>query len=290
MTAAALGGDDTITAGVGFDRRRPGRRRRRRRHRHRHLQRHRRRRRPIGIARNGTPRSRVFAHRGAAHQRHRGRGASSSRASAATTRSPARTASARSTHLTVDGGSGDDTLRGGDGDDTLLGGAGNDLVDGNIGADTAHARLRQRHLPVGSGRRQRHRRRRRAAPTRWHFNGSNAGEKIDVSANGSRVRLTRNVAAITHGPRRHRERRRSARSAAPTTSPSATSAGTDLDTANVDLAGFDGTGDGAADNVDRQRHRRGRRRRRRLRRRGSVGRRRPRRTVAVTGAEAAPTT
>ena len=30
-----------------------------------------------------------------------------------------------------------------------------------------------------------------------HFNGSNIGENIDVSANGSRVRLTRNVAAIT---------------------------------------------------------------------------------------------
>jgi len=29
------------------------------------------------------------------------------------------------------------------------------------------------------------------------FNGSNAAEKIDVSANGSRVRLTRDVAAIT---------------------------------------------------------------------------------------------
>ena len=29
------------------------------------------------------------------------------------------------------------------------------------------------------------------------FNGSNAGENIDVSANGSRVRLTRNIAAIT---------------------------------------------------------------------------------------------
>ena len=100
------------------------------------------------------------------------------------------------THLTLDGGAGDDTLRGGDGADLLLGGSGDDLVDGNIGADTAL-------LGAGDDRFQ------------WDpgdgsdtvegqggsdalgFNGSNIGENIDVSANGSRVRLTRNVAAIT---------------------------------------------------------------------------------------------
>ena len=100
------------------------------------------------------------------------------------------------THLTVDGGSGDDTIAGGDGADTLLGGTGDDLVDGNIGADTAQ---------LGSGN----------DTFQWDpgdgsdtvdgqagqdalaFNGSNAAENIDVAANGSRVRLTRNVAGIT---------------------------------------------------------------------------------------------
>src|SRR6201999_4282877 len=100
------------------------------------------------------------------------------------------------THLTEDGGSGNDTLRGGDGADALYGGTGNDLVDGNIGADTAQ---------LGTGN----------DTFQWDpgdgsdtvdgqsgkdtlaFNGSNIGEQIGVAANGSRVRLTRDVAGIT---------------------------------------------------------------------------------------------
>src|SRR4029079_18433576 len=98
--------------------------------------------------------------------------------------------------LTIDGGNGNDTLAGGDGDDLLLGGNGDDSVDGNRGNDTAQ-------LGSGNDRFQ------------WDpgdgsdvvegqsgrddlaFNGSTIGEKIEVSANGSRTRLTRDVAAIT---------------------------------------------------------------------------------------------
>ena len=98
-------------------------------------------------------------------------------------------------HFTIDGGNGDDTLGGGDGDDLLLGGSGNDLVDGNRGVDTAR---------MGSGN----------DTFQWdpgdgndtvdgesgsdalQFNGSNAGEDMTVSADGARVRFTRNIANI----------------------------------------------------------------------------------------------
>ena len=60
--------------------------------------------------------------------------------------------------ITVDGGAGNDTLLGSNGADLLLGGDGNDFVDGNQGNDVALAGRRRRHVPVGSRRRQRHRR------------------------------------------------------------------------------------------------------------------------------------
>jgi Ca2+-binding RTX toxin-like protein len=98
--------------------------------------------------------------------------------------------------LTIDGGRGNDTLSGGDGNDVLIGGPGNDTIAGNHGNDVAL-------LGAGNDR------------FTWNpgdgsdtvegqagqdvlaFNGSNAGERLDVSANGSRVRLFRDVAAIT---------------------------------------------------------------------------------------------
>jgi Ca2+-binding RTX toxin-like protein len=97
--------------------------------------------------------------------------------------------------LTVDGGAGNDTLNGGNGADFLLGGDGNDLVDGNQGNDVAL---------LGAG----------GDTFRWDpgdgsdtvegqagtdtmaFNGANIAEKMDVSANGGRVRFTRDVANI----------------------------------------------------------------------------------------------
>src|SRR5829696_5366954 len=98
--------------------------------------------------------------------------------------------------ITVDGGAGADTLRGGNGADVLLGGDGNDFVDGNQGNDLAF---------LGAG----------DDSFQWDpgdgsdtvegqdgvdglgFNGSNISENIAVTANGTRVRLIRDVAAIT---------------------------------------------------------------------------------------------
>jgi hypothetical protein len=100
------------------------------------------------------------------------------------------------TALTIDGGEGGDTLRGGNGTDLLIGGAGDDVVDGDQGADRAL-------LGDGDDRFE------------WNpgdgsdtvdgqagtdvldFFGANIGESIVVSANGRRVRLTRDIASIT---------------------------------------------------------------------------------------------
>jgi predicted ester cyclase len=68
----------------------------------------------------------------------------------------------------VTGGDGNDSFNGGDGDDTFVWNPGddNDTVEGQAGADT------------------------------MLFNGANVSENIDISANGERVRFTRNVANI----------------------------------------------------------------------------------------------
>jgi Ca2+-binding RTX toxin-like protein len=98
--------------------------------------------------------------------------------------------------ITIDGGAGNDTLLGSNGADLLLGGDGNDFVDGNQGNDVAL---------LGAG----------GDSFQWDpgdgsdvvegqdgtdamaFNGSNVAESMDVSANGQRVRFSRDVAAIT---------------------------------------------------------------------------------------------
>ena len=97
--------------------------------------------------------------------------------------------------LTVDGGAGNDELRGSNGNDVLLGGDGNDFVDGNQGNDTAL---------LGAG----------DDTFQWDpgdasdvvegqdgsdalaFNGSNVGERLEASANGARVRFTRDVGNV----------------------------------------------------------------------------------------------
>lgn len=112
--------------------------------------------------------------------------------------------------LTVNGLGGDDvinasglhagqinlTINGGAGNDLIIGSAGDDLVTGGTGADAAL---------LGAG----------ADTFVWNpgdggdivegqagvdtlaFNGANVSEHIDISANGSRARLTRDVANIT---------------------------------------------------------------------------------------------
>jgi Ca2+-binding RTX toxin-like protein len=97
--------------------------------------------------------------------------------------------------ITVDGGAGNDTLLGSNGIDLLLGGDGNDLIDGQQGNDVAL---------LGAGN----------DVFQWDpgdgsdtvegqdgvdamlFNGSAGSELFDISANGGRVRFTRNLGNI----------------------------------------------------------------------------------------------
>lgn len=97
--------------------------------------------------------------------------------------------------IAVDGGTGNDTLQGGDGIDRLSGGDGDDVVSGGAGNDLAF---------LGAG----------DDTFIWNpgdgsdtvegqdgsdamiFNGSGADEQFDVSANGQRLRLTRNGGTV----------------------------------------------------------------------------------------------
>jgi Ca2+-binding RTX toxin-like protein len=152
------------------------------------------------------------------------------------------------TRLTIDGGSGDDSLRGGDGDDVLLGGSGKDAVAGGRGNDTAL---------LGGG----------SDAFTWdpgdgsdtvegqggndvmNFDGSNAPEKMSVSANGSRVRLIRDVGAVTMDFAGVETLNVRALGGSDTITVDDL-AGTDLNAANVDLGGTPGgAGDGQADTV-----------------------------------------
>ena len=151
--------------------------------------------------------------------------------------------------VTIDGGAGDDTLIGGDGNDTLIGGPGNDVVDGGRGTDTAL---------MGSGN----------DTFVWNpgdgsdtvegqggkdvleFNGSNAPEHYDISANGSRVRFFRDVANVTMDLNGIEAVNLSTLGSADTVTVGDLT-GTDLTKANIDLSGVPGAGagDGAADTV-----------------------------------------
>ena len=120
--------------------------------------------------------------------------------------------------LTLDGGTGDDGIAGSQGFETTLGGDGNDFADGNRGNDFAS---------MGAG----------DDTFQWDpgdgndtiegdagndtmlFNGANIAEKIDLSANGNRLRFTRDIANIVmdtdnveqvdvQRPRRRRSRHR----------------------------------------------------------------------------------
>ena len=171
-----------------------------------------------------------------------------SRPAAATTRFGRAPASPLS-NLTIDGGAGDDTLIGGDGDDTLIGGSGNDFVDGGRGSDTALLGAGKDTFVWNPG---------EGSDTvegqggndTLDFNGSNAAENIDVSANGSRVRLFRDVANITMDLNGIEALDLNTFGSADNVTVGDL-AGTDLEKANVDLSATPGSGvgDGAADTV-----------------------------------------
>jgi Ca2+-binding RTX toxin-like protein len=97
--------------------------------------------------------------------------------------------------LRIDGGAGNDQILGGNGADTLLGGDGNDFIDGNQGNDTAFLGTGDdvfqwdpgdgSDIVEGQG-----------GLDTMVFNGNGANEIMDLSANGGRLRFTRDVGSI----------------------------------------------------------------------------------------------
>lgn len=96
---------------------------------------------------------------------------------------------------TVDGGAGSDQLLGSNGADVLLGGDGNDVVDGQQGNDVGFLGAGDDDFQwdpgdgsdIVEG---------QAGSDELIFNGSNISENMAVSANGGRVRFTRDIANI----------------------------------------------------------------------------------------------
>ena len=119
-------------------------------------------------------------------------------------------AEAANDSLVVNGGTGNDsidasrlhagqvnlTLNGGDGDDRIIGSAGNDTVIGGRGSDTALLGAGNDTFiwnpgegsDVVEG---------QAGNDTLVFNDADASENVNISANGSRVRLTRDVGTVT---------------------------------------------------------------------------------------------
>ena len=151
--------------------------------------------------------------------------------------------------LTLDGGAGDDTIAGGKGIETLFGGDGNDSIDGNGGNDVAFLGAGDDTFVWDPG---------DGSDTiegqdgvdRMLFNGANAAEKIDLSANGNRLRFTRDVANITMDTNGVERVDFNALGGTDLVTVNDLS-GTDVGSVNVDLAGTLGgeTGDGQADRV-----------------------------------------
>ena len=97
--------------------------------------------------------------------------------------------------LTIDGGAGNDTIIGSAGADILLGGDGNDTVTGGQGNDTALLGAGNDTFVWNPGDGSDTVEGQDGTDT-LVFNGSNAGESMDISANGQRVRLSRDVGNV----------------------------------------------------------------------------------------------
>lgn len=97
--------------------------------------------------------------------------------------------------ITVDGGTGDDTILGSNGADLLIGGDNNDFIDGQQGSDVVLAGAGDDTFQwdpgdgsdILEG---------QAGTDKLIFNGSAGNEIFELSANGGRSRLTRNLGAI----------------------------------------------------------------------------------------------
>jgi Ca2+-binding RTX toxin-like protein len=151
------------------------------------------------------------------------------------------------TSLTIDGGKNNDTLLGGNGADILIGGPGNDFVDGNQGNDLALMSEGNDtfHWDPGDGSDTVEG---QSGKDVLDFNGANVNEQVEVSANGGRVRFTRDVASIVMDLDDVEAVAFHAFGGTDTFTVDDLT-GTDVDTVDADLAAQGGGGDSAADTV-----------------------------------------
>ena len=151
--------------------------------------------------------------------------------------------------LTLDGGTGDDTIAGGKGIETLLGGDGNDSIDGNGGNDLALLGAGDDTFVWDPGDGSDKIEGQDGTDT-MRFNGANVSEQVDLSANGSRLKLFRTQANITMDTAGVERVDFNALGGADLITINDLS-GTDVSNVNVDLAGTLGgaTGDGQPDSV-----------------------------------------
>ena len=148
---------------------------------------------------------------------------------------------------TLSGGPGADQLVGGSGAERLNGGDGNDRIDGNRGNDVAFMGAGDDTFVWDPGDGSDTIEGQDGRDTML-FNGANVAEKVDLSANGSRLRFFRDVATITMDTAGVERVDFKALGAADSVTVGDLSA-TDVDEVNVDLAGSLGGGDSAADSV-----------------------------------------
>ncbi len=144
--------------------------------------------------------------------------------------------------ITVDGGAGNDTLTGGDGNDRLLGGDGNDTIIGGRGSDTLLGGAGDDTFVWNSGDGSDVVEGQDGADT-LQFNGANVNEKIDLSANGHRLRLSRDVGTVTMDVNGVEQVNVVALGGADTLTVNDLSR-TDVSGVNLDLAGTPGSGVG----------------------------------------------
>jgi Ca2+-binding RTX toxin-like protein len=151
--------------------------------------------------------------------------------------------------LTFDGGTGDDTIAGGKGIETLQGGDGNDSIDGNGGNDLALLGAGDDTFVWDPGDGSDTIEGQDGTDT-MRFNGANVSEQVDLSANGSRLKLFRTQANITMDTAGVERVDFNALGGADLITINDLS-GTDVRSVNVDLAGTLGgaTGDGQPDRV-----------------------------------------
>jgi Ca2+-binding RTX toxin-like protein len=150
---------------------------------------------------------------------------------------------------TIDGGNGNDTIAGGNGIETLLGGDGNDTIDGNGGNDLALMGAGNDTFVWDPGDGSDTVEGQAGADT-MRFNGANASEQVDLSANGDRLKFFRTQGSITMDTAGVERVDFNALGGADLVTVNDLT-GTDVTSLNVDLAGALGgtTGDGQSDRV-----------------------------------------